>query len=113
MNYLHQQGFAWMEMRSIYDRNKIERVIRESNGQIRTEPTDTIHARYEVRETFEQPYSHTSVDVKRVIDRQTGMVMAQAGSAHFDGGRAKWVLGVYGTRHFPNAMRNSGDFQTY
>jgi len=113
MNYLHQQGFSWMEMRSIYDRNKIERVIREANGQIRTVPTDTINARYEVRETFEQPYPHTSVNVTRVIDRQTAEVLAQAGSVHFDGGRAKWVLGVYGTRHFPDAMTQSEDFQTY
>ena len=25
MNYLHEQGFAWLEMKSIYDRNKIDR----------------------------------------------------------------------------------------
>jgi hypothetical protein len=113
MNYLHEQGFAWMEMRSIYDRNKIERVTREPNGQIRTEPTDTISARYEVRETFEQPYPHTGLSMKRVIDRQTGTVMAQAGSANFDGGRMQWVLGVYGTRSCPSAMTDSDDFQTY
>ena len=113
MNYLHQQGFAWMEMRSIYDRGRIERVIREASGRIRTEPIEAITARYEVLETFQQPYSHTSVDMKRVIDRYTGTVMAQAGSVHFDGGRTRWVLGVYGTRHFPNAMTNGDDFQTY
>jgi hypothetical protein len=113
MNYLNQQGFAWMEMRSIYDRNKIERVIREANGKTRTEPADAITARYEVRETFEQPYPHTSVNITRVIDRQTEMVMAQAGTAHFDGGWTKWVLGVYGMRHFPNAMTGRDDFQTY
>ena len=113
MNYLHEQGFSWMEMRSIYDRNKIERVIREANGQIRTEPVDSISARYEVRETFEQPYPHTALSMKRVIDRQTGTVMAQAGSANFNGGRMQWVLGVYGTRSYPSAMTNSEDFQAY
>jgi len=113
MSYLHEQGFAWMEMRSIYDRTKIERVTREPNGQIRTEPTDTISARYEVRETFEKPYPHTALNMKRVIDRQTGIIMAQAGSANFNGGRMQWVLGVYGTRSFPSAMTNSADFQTY
>ena len=113
MNYLHRQGFAWMEMRSIYDRNKIERVTREADGQIRTAPTATISARYEVRETFEQPYSHTGLSMTRVIDRQTGTVMAQAGSATFNGGRMHWVLGVYGTRTCPDAMTESNDFLTY
>ena len=113
MNYLNQQGFAWMEMRSIYDRNKIERVVREESGQTRTEPADAITARYEVRETFEQPYPHTSVNVTRIIDRQTGMVMAQAGTAHFDGGQVKWIMGVYGMSHFPSAMTGRDDFQTY
>lgn len=113
MNYLHQQGFTWMEIRSIYDRGKFERVIRDSNGQIRTEPIGTVTARYEVRETFEKPYVHTSVDVRRVIDRQTGHVMAQAGSVHFDGGRAKWVLGAYGSRSYPSAMTNGNDFKGY
>ena len=113
MNYLNQQGFAWMEMRSIYDHNKIERVVREANGQTRTEQTDAITARYVVRETFEQPYPHTSMNITRVTDRQTGMVMAQAGSANFDGGWTKWVLGVYGSRHYPDAMTSRDDFQTY
>lgn len=113
MNYLHQQGFAWMEMRSIYDRTRFERVSRTADGQIRTEPTDTISARYEVRETFEQPYRHTGLSMRYVIDRQTGQVMARAGSAHFDGGRARWVLGAYGTRSYPSAMTNSEDFNGY
>jgi len=113
MNYLYLQGFTWMEMRSIYDRSKIDRATRDENGQIRTEPTDTINARYEVRETFEKPYPHTSLNMTRVIDRQTGMTMSQAGSAHFSGGRMKWVLGAYGTRSYPSAMTNSKDFQDY
>jgi hypothetical protein len=113
MNYLHEQGFAWMEMRDIHDHNKIERVTREPNGQIRTQPSDTISARYEVRETFEHPYRHTGLSMKRVIDRKTGTVMAQAGSASFDGGRMQWVLGVYGTRSCPNAMTDTDDFRTY
>jgi len=113
MKYVNQQGFAWMEMRSIYDRNKIERVIREASGQTGTEPTDAITARYEVSETFEQPYPHTSINITRIIDRQTGMIMAHAGTAHFDGGWTKWVLGVYGSRHYPNAMTGRDDFLTY
>ena len=59
MKYVQQLGFSWMEMRSIYDPNKIERVTRETDGRIRTEPIDGVTARYEVRETFEQPFSHT------------------------------------------------------
>jgi len=113
MNYLHQQGFTWMEMRSISDRNKVERVTRDANGQFRTEPTDNISAQYEVRETFEQPYPHTGLSMKRVIDRKTGMVMAQAGSATFSGGRMRWGLGLYGTRSYPNVRTNSEDFQNY
>ena len=113
MTYLQQQGFTWMEIQSVYDRNRIELVVRETNGRIRMEPTDAIHARYEIRETFEQPYPHTSVLMKRIIDRQTGTMMAKAGSASFDGGRARWVLGVYGTRHFPDALTNGEDFRAY
>jgi len=79
MGYVQEQGFAWMEMKSIYDRTKIVRVTREPDGQLRTDPTDTIHARYEVRETFEQPYPHTGLSMKRIIDRTTGAIMAQAG----------------------------------
>lgn len=113
MNYLHQMGFAWMEMRSIYDRSKFERVTREANGQFRTEPIAAIGARYEVRETFEQPFPHTGLSMRRVIDRQTGQVMAEAGSAHFSGGRARWVLGAYGSRSFPSAMSDSEAFDQY
>jgi hypothetical protein len=113
MNYLHQMGFAWMEMRSIYDRGKFERVTREKNGQFRTEPVDSISARYEVRESFEQPYPHTGLGMRRVIDRQTGQVMAEAGTAHFSGGRARWVLGAYGSRSFPSAMSDPEAFDQY
>ncbi len=113
MNYLHQQGFSWMEMRSIYDRTKFERVTRDANGQIRTAPIDTITARYEVRETFEQPHPHTGLSMKYVYDRQTGVLMAQAGSAHFSGGRMKWVLGMYGSRSYPSAMTNGDDFKGF
>jgi hypothetical protein len=74
---------------------------------------DTISADYEVRETFEQPYPHTGLSMKRVLDRRTGTVMAQAGSATFNGGRAHWVLGVYGTRSYPSARKNSDDFRGY
>jgi hypothetical protein len=113
MRYVQDQGFAWMEMRSIYDRNNIELVTREADGRIRTEPTDTIKARYEVRETFERPHPHISTNITRVIDRQTGMIMAQAGSVDFDGGRTNWVLGMYGARHFPNVLTHGEDFKTY
>jgi len=113
MNYLHQMGFSWMEMRSIYERGKFERVIREADGKLRTEPVVAISARYEVRETFEQPYPHTGLSMRRVIDRQTGRVMAEAGSAHFSGGRARWVLGAYGSRSFPSAMSDSEAFDQY
>lgn len=113
MNYLHQMGFAWMEMRSIYDRGKFERVTRDGDGSFRTEPVAVISARYEVRETFEQPYPHTGLNLRRVIDRQTGQVMAEAGSAHFSGGRARWVLGAYGSRSFPSAMSDPEAFDQY
>lgn len=113
MNYLHQMGFAWMEMRSIHDRTKFERVTRQSDGQLRTEPVAAISARYEVRETFEQPYPHTGLNMRRVVDRQTGKVLAEAGSAHFSGGHARWVLGAWGTRSFPSAMSDSEAFDLY
>lgn len=113
MNYLHQQGFTWLEMRSIYDRSKFDRVTRAADGTTSTERIDAITARYEVRETFKQPTPHISIDMRRVIDRQDGRLLAQAGSAHFDGGRAKWVLGMYGSRHYPDALTHGEDFNAY
>jgi hypothetical protein len=110
MNYLHQQGFSWLEMRSIYDRSTFERVTRSADGQMTTIPIPSISARYEVRETFEQPYPHTSVDMRRIIDRQSGQLLAQAGSANFNGGRARLFLGAYGSRSYPTAIV---DFQDY
>ena len=60
-----------------------------------------------------KPYRHTGLSMRYVIDRQTAQVMARAGSAHFDGGLARWVLGAYGTRSYPSAMTNSEDFNGY
>jgi hypothetical protein len=48
----------------------------------------------------------------RIIDRETGQVMAQAGSAHFDAGWTMWLLGGYGSRHYPD-MTHRNDFRTY
>jgi hypothetical protein len=112
MRYLDPGSFHWMEMRSIYDPEKIEHVTRLPDGRTRSEPVDTITARYEVRETAELPFHHTTVMMRRIIDRETGQVMAQAGSAHFDGGRTMWLLGVYGSRHYPD-INHGDDFRTY
>ena len=125
MRYLHDEGFSWMEAPSIFKRGAWVRYERSgannkgigSNGgtsvNITTTEIEAITARYEVREDSSQPFDHTSLSQTRVIDRANGEVMAQAGNAHFSGGRIKWVLGAWGTRSCPSAMSAPEDFNDY
>ncbi len=113
MRYLQEEGFTWVEAPSIYRRDAWVRYERDSSGTIASKEVDALTARYEVREDFSQPYKHTSLSVTTVVDRQSGEVLAKAGSAHFDGGTAKWVLGAWGISSCPSAMRSPDNFAAY
>ena len=110
MRYLQEEGFSWMEAPSIYTKGSWVRYARDSTGKISSTEITSLTARFEVREDFSQPYAHTGLSQTRVIDRQSGQVLAKGGSANFDGGSAKWVLGAWGTLSCPSAMRSSDDF---
>lgn len=111
--YLHEEGFAWMEIRSIYQRDKFERWRRNADGSMATTPIENVTARYEARESFEQPYPHTGLSMTTIVDRQDGRVLAEAGHGNFDGGRARWVLGAYGSSSCPSAFSDSEGFRKY
>jgi hypothetical protein len=115
--YLLEEGFSWMEAPSIYTRGAWTRYERDSSASnpnnIKTTEITALTARYEVREIFSQPFPHTGLSTTQVIDRSTAGVLAKAGRANFDGGRAKWFLGAWGTTDCPSAMRESDNFSAY
>lgn len=113
MRYLHDEGFAWIETRDIYRREGFMRYTRNDKGEISSTPIDAPSARYEVRETYEEPAPTISLSHTLIIDRQTNKELARAGSAHFLGGRMRWLLGAWGVGSCPNASTHSADFNAW
>ena len=111
--YLQDEGFAQVEAPSIYRRDGFVRYERDASGTVKATESDALTARYEVREVFSQHHGHTGVNRTEVVDRQTGQVMASAGSASFDGGRVKWVLGAWGSARCPSAFSNPQGFNAH
>ena len=113
MRYLQEEGFSWIEAPSIYQRNAWVRYTRGESGTITTTEIPAITARYEVQEDFSQPHDHTGLTQIKIIDRNNGELIAQAGSATFSGGRAKWVLGAWGIKSCPSAMSSPEQFNDF
>lgn len=123
MRYLHEEGFSWVEAPSIYHRGSWVRYARSgpaSNGtvndraaNITTTEIAEITARYEVREESSEPFDHTHLSQTVIVDRTNQEIMAKAGTAHFSGGRAKWVLGAWGSLSCPSPMSHPDDFNDY
>lgn len=113
MRYLQEEGFAWVEAPSIHRRGSWVRYEKTAGESITTTEIDALTARYEVREVFSQPNGHTGLSQTQVIERSTGELLAKAGSATFDGGRAKWLLGAWGVRSCPSAMGSPASFNAY
>ena len=117
MRYIQEEGFSWVEAPSIYKRDAWVRYQRDATAKdpnaIATVEIDSLTARYEVRELFSQPFRHTGLSLTQVVERSSGEVLAKAGSANFDGGRAKWVLGAWGSSSCPSAMRAPTVFSDY
>lgn len=112
MRYL-SEGFDWIEMRDIYRRDGWARATRQADGATTLTPIDKPTARYEVRETFEQPRSGVGLSVTHVIDRETGAELARAARGTFDGGWMKWGLGAFGVSSCPSAYSDSNGFRRY
>lgn len=111
--YIYDDGFSWFEARDINNREKWVRYERAADGKVVTRPVTAPEARYEVRETFTQPHTHTSLNIVSVIDRSTGGEMSRAGTAHFNGGKVKWVLGAWGASTCPSAFSDSEGFHAF
>lgn len=105
--YLHDEGFAWMEARSIYQRDRFTR-YRKVDGRIVSDEVDALTAAYTVQSTHEVQDGGVSVQRTTVSERASGRVLASAAMAHFHGGRARWVLGAWGSASCPNPVTADG-----
>jgi len=113
--YLQTEGFAWMEARSIYKRDAFVRYTRAPDGKVSEVEQATLTARYRVVTDPLRPNAHTFVLRTRILDTQADAAdqeMARAAMVSFDGGRLKWVLGVYGTDDFPSVRTDNETWHT-
>lgn len=112
--YLHEEGFAWYEARSIYRRDAYTR-YRKTDVGIQTDEIDALSA--VVRVASESTAADTDIAIQRVVITHlpSGRELASAAQARFGGGPAKWVLGAYGSANCPNLMSSGGGewFQRY
>lgn len=115
MRYLREEGFAWIEAPSLTRRDGFVRYARSpvDTTEITTTEIPALTARYEVREVFSQPLPHTGLSQTQVVDRETGVVLATAGRAHFSGGRVTWLLGAWGSSDCPSARDAPDAFAGY
>ncbi len=113
MRYLHEEGFAWMEARDIHRRDGFVRYTRNDKGEISTTPIEAPTARYEVRETFEEPAPTVSVSRTTVVERQTQRELARASSLMFLGGRLRWLTGAWGVATCPDARSDAAAFNAW
>ncbi|MCV2362693.1 hypothetical protein LNV23_04420 [Paucibacter sp. DJ1R-11] len=108
MRYLETEGFRWMEAPSIYKPEGYTRYEKQPDGAIRATETDTLTAVYKVSSESAPVTRHTRVSRIIVSERETGKVLGSAASARFDGGRAKLVLGAYGSSSCPDPATSEG-----
>jgi hypothetical protein len=107
MRYLQEEGFQWMEARSIYARNRFTRYERHGS-EIRSREIDAISASVAVIATHDRLSPWTSAQRVTIKDRSTGQVLATAAQAHFNGGRAYWLLGAWGSGSCPDPASSEG-----
>jgi len=101
MRYLHEEGFEWIEARSIRRRDGYTRYRKTAQG-IQSEEIAEPSASVQVSSVLTMGAGPASVQRTVITDRHSGRVLATAGSAHFGGGPARWVLGAYGSASCPN-----------
>lgn len=107
MRYLHEEGFDWIEARSIVRRGGYTR-YRKVGDRIESEEIDEPTATHGLESTHESRPGGVSVSRQVIRERASGRVLAEAASARFDGGPAKWVLGAWGSAHCPNPVTAEG-----
>lgn len=109
MRYLQEEGFAWIEARSIYKRDAYTRHTREADGRITSTEAAALTALYQLTSASDDLPDGTHVQRLTLTRRDTGAVLARAASAHFQGGRARWLLGMWGTASCPNPVLPEGN----
>jgi hypothetical protein len=107
--YLYDEGFAWIERADPTTPGGFVRVTRDAAGAVNETKIAAPTARYEVQET----HDGAGTTRVRIVDRDTGVEMAQAGDALFDGGRAKWALGAYGVASCLSAFHDPEQFKAF
>ncbi len=109
MRYLNEDGFAWLEARSIYHPKKFTR-YEMKQGKIEEFEIEKTNAKYMVKSVFreEGAFALNELSVSRI---DSGEKLAWAISMNFDGGIAKWILGAWGTASCPSAMTNPDAFR--
>jgi hypothetical protein len=110
LRYLQEEGFQWMEARSIYARNRFTRYERDG-PEIRSREVDAISANVAVIAAHERLSPWTSAQRVTITDRLTGQVLATAAQAHFNGGRAYWLLGAWGSGSCPDPASSDGSIE--
>lgn len=110
MRYLQEEGFQWMEARSIYTRNRFTRYERDG-AAIRSREVDAISASVAVTATHMRLSPWTTAQHVTITDRLDGKVLATAAQAHFNGGRAYWLLGSWGSGSCPDPASSNGSIE--
>jgi hypothetical protein len=111
MRYLQEEGFKWMEARSIHQRGEFVRYEITTERKITETAQKHVTARFSVSNEFNKPNTHTSATFTRVIDTEApagAQELARCAIIHFSGGRMSAVLGAYGTATCPSARSDSG-----
>jgi hypothetical protein len=111
MRYLQEDGFKWLEARSIYQRDEFVRYEISIDGKISETRQQLRTARFAVVSEFSQPKPHTRVTFTRVIDSAApdgAQELARSALVHFSGGRMSAVLGVYASASCPSARSDTG-----
>lgn len=109
MRYLQAEGFAWMEARSIFKRDAYTRYTREADGRITSTEVAALTAAYRLQAVDEDLPDGTHVRRLQLTRMDTGALLASAASAHFLGGHARWVLGMWGSATCPNPVTPAGN----
>lgn len=106
MRYLQEPGFSWIEAKSIFDQNKFTR-YEKVGDKIEQKEVANLTAKFVVRSNVIDE-GYWSVNETAVSNLETGEKLAWARGANFEGGTAKWVLGVYGTASCPDPRSEAG-----
>lgn len=106
MRYLHDEGFLWMEARSIYNREGFTRYEISPTGLTQHE-VDKLSATIEVENVFSED-AISSTTRTTIRDRLSNKILAEAGDAYFHGGAARIFLGAWGSKSCSSIMTSSG-----